>query len=388
MTTGLTVNRNLPPEVQAYYDKRFLLRAKPNLAAYQFAQKRELPGGVGGTVYFSRMMPLAKVHAPLTETHDGGLTLATRQKLKSEEISATAEFWGDYVAISKLASVVSLNPALNEKVDIVSQQAGESIDYYVMKTMARGLLRRRADSNAAFQVEGTAASGTATTLVDPALTQAADHWVGGYITIMKGQNYGITRRITASAVGSVTFDAFPKPIDATSQYRIVVGTGLSSADVLATPSIRLAVRDLKRALAMNYERGYFVGLINPDIEYDFMRDSTWVDAAKYKDGIDALYTGEIGRWFGVRFVDATQLFREDPDGTENETGSVHLATILGKEAYGVVELAGQKRKIYTMTSEQLGQPIPMYNTCGWQVGFEAVPLNSMFGVSILCGASA
>jgi len=388
---GLTVYSTLPPLVQAYYDKRFLLRAKENLAAYQFAQKRSLPKAKGKTVYFTRYTPLNKQTSALTETVDGGISVATRQQLNIEETAATVALWGDFVTISALASVTSIDPEVSEKADILGQQAGESMDYYTMKTLATGIRRRRADGDSNYQVEATADSGTTTTLVDASLTQADDYWNGGFITITAGTNYGETRKVTdfANATGTVTFAAMPKANDSTSQYRLVVGTGIVAGDVLTTGNIRLANRDMKRAKSLKYEKGYNIVLVDPDIEYDFMGDTTWVDAAVYKDKVDSLYEGEIGKWFGNRFVGTTQLYRESVAGGEQDgSGAVHIACMLGKECYGVVELEGQAKKIYIRTPEQLGQPIPLYGSCGWQAGFEAKVLNGMYGIGIMCGASA
>ena len=69
---AITVTTDLSPVVQAYYDKRLLLMAKPLMVAEQFAQKRSLPKGKGKTIYFTRYQPLAKNKTPLTETRDGG----------------------------------------------------------------------------------------------------------------------------------------------------------------------------------------------------------------------------------------------------------------------------------------------------------------------------
>ena len=388
---AITTTSTLSPKVQAYYDKRFMLRAKPILVGYQFGQKRNLPGGVGATVYFTRYMPLAKQTSALDETLTGGLDPATRQAIKTEEISATAALWGDYVQMSRFADLTSINPEMDEKTDLVAQQAGESIDYQIMKEVSHGINHRRADSDATYQVEGTADSGSITTLVDDALTQADDFWNGGFLVITGGTNYGQVRQVSGfvAATDTVTVSpAFSKAIDSTSTYRLVVGTGLVATDVLATAGIRLGVRDLKRAKALKAEKGYFLGIINPDLEYDFMGDTSWVNAATYKDQVDSLYEGEIGKWFGVRFVGTTELIRESVAGVIGDTGAVHNALLLGREAYGVVDLEGQPKKIYAKSPDQLGQAIPIYSTLGWEVGFVPKTLNGMFGVSIMCGASS
>lgn len=398
MSNTITASTVLSPLVQAYYDKKFLLRAQAELAGYQFGQKRALPGGVGKTVYFCRYMPLDKVTAALDETDDGGIPLSSRQHFKTEEISATVAAWGDYVPTSDFADITGINVNNTQKVDLIGQQAGESIDAYILGKLGAGLLRRRADGDATYQFEGKAASGSVSTWVsaDTAVsgsTGATSTFNGGYITITAGTNYGQTRQIATSVLSGTyiqtitTTAAFPKACDNTSVARVVVGTGLVAGDVMTQANIRLALRDLKRNKAMKAEKGYYIGLINPDIEYDFMGDTTFVGAATYKDSVDSLYTGEIGKWMGIRFVGASQLLRESVAGVAADAGAVHVAALIGQECYGVVELEGQKQKIYVKTPDQLGQAIPQFGTVGWKVGFEAKMLNSCFGVGLMCGST-
>ncbi len=389
---AVSTTSTLSPKTQAYYDKRFLLRAKPILIGYQFGQKRSLPGGEGDTVKFTRYVPLARQETKLDETLDGGLTAANRQALKTEEISVTADLWGDYVQISAKANITTINPTVDEKTDIVSQQAGESIDYQVMKEVSHRINRRRADADTTYQKEGTADSGSVTTLVAD-FAGATGLWNGGFLIITAGPAYGQARQISTSVLAGTTQTitvsvAFSTAITAASKFRIVVGTGIVAGDVLGTAPIRLAVRDLKRAKALKAERGYYIGMVNPDVEYDFMGDDTWVKAATYKDQVDSLYEGEIGKWFGIRFVGTTELIRETVAGVIAADGAVHDAIIIGRECYGVVELEGQPKKIYARSWDQLGQPIPLHNTIGWEVGFVPKMLNSMFGVNVMCGASA
>lgn len=388
---AITTTSQLSPKVQAYYDQRFLLRAKPTLVGYQFGQKRDLPSGVGDTVFFTRYIPLAKQTSPLTEALDGGLDPATRQQIKTEEISASVDLWGDYVQLSHKSNITTIGRTMDEKVDLLAQQAAESIDFQIIQSATIGMNHRRADGDATLQVEGTADSGTTTTMVDSARTEGDDFWNGGYLAITEGTNYGEVRQVTDFDAASDTTTVgvpFTLAIDSTSLYRMVVGTGIVAGDVLSTANIRLGVRDLKRAKALKAERGYYIGLINPDVEFDFMGDTTWVTAAQYKDSVDALYEGEIGKWFGIRFVGTTEARRESVAGVESSTGAVHNALLLGREAYGVVDLAGQPKKIYTKTPDQLGQPIPVHSTIGWEVGFKEKALNGQFGVSLMCGASA
>jgi len=398
---GLTVYSSLPPAVQAYYDKRMLLMAKHSLVAYQFGQKdntlpaerRTLPQGKGKTVYFTRYIPLAKQTTALTETITGGITRGSEKQLKSVETSATVAIWGDYVDISTIAQLTSIDPGIKSKVDILATQMSESIDYQVLKTICTGGYRLRADNDSTYQVEGTATSGTTTTIVDATnLTQADDAWNGGFVTVTAGTNYGLTRKVSdfANATGTLTVDtAFPAACDTTTQFRVTVGTGVAASDVVTTANIRRAKRQLGRNKALKMPNGYFVGILDPDLTYDFMGDSEWVNAATYKDKVESLYNGEIGKWMGIRFVESTQLYRESVAGVEQDgTGAVHVLPIIGREAYGLVDLEGQSGTIVIRQPHELGQPLNMSGTVGWQYGWTSLPLNGNWVVNLLCGATA
>jgi len=398
--TGLTTYDALPPKVQAYYDKRFLLKRKQDLQFYQFGQKRSLPNGVGKTVYFSRIQPLNKVTSALTDAvasespySIGGLTLAGRQSLSAVEISATVAMWGDYITVSRLTDLTCLNGALTEKVDAVADQAARSVDYEVSTTaVGKGLGRMRADADATYTVAGTASGGSTTTIVDAGiLTQADSAWVGAYVVVTEGTNYGEVRIVTASDQSdtSITFAAMPVACDTTTKYRVVSTTGLAATDVPTTANVRLALRYLKRANTPRYENGMFIGFVNPETDYDWFGDTTFVAAGEYKDSVDMLYTGEIGKRLGIRWINASQVQRETiTTGALDEDGAIHCVPIIGKESYGVVELEGAGKKIYVKTPEQLAQPIPMFGSVGWESGFVAKALNGNFGINIMCGATA
>jgi len=394
MPTGITTAADLSPKVQAYYDKRFLLMAIPQLAFYQLGQKRPLPKNSGKTIYFSRYSPLPKRTTPLTETRNGGIT--DGKKIQVQELSATVAEYGDYVEISEIASLTNIDPTIKNKVDIVSEQASQSVEEIIKLEVGTGFMRRRADGNTSYQIDGIATGGTNNTLIDTAnLTQANSYWNGGFVTFTNplSPNYGKTAQISnfVSASNTLTLATnMPDPIGAggyQETYRLVVGTGITASSKLTTAAIDLAVRDLKKNKALRMPDGGFVCVIDPDLELDFKNDPKWYNPATYKDKVDYLYNGEIGKWNNVRFVEATEVYRETVAGVYSESGDVHIATVLGREAFGVVDLEGNQKKIYIRQPEQLAQPIPMTSTIGWKVGFVAKVLNGCFGINLVCGAT-
>lgn len=95
---------------------------------------------------------------------------------------------------------------------------------------------------------------------------------------------------------------------------------------------KLTVHDVKRIVA-NLKRnnapkinGDYVAIIHPDVAYDLMNDPAWIDAHKYAQP-ENIYTGELGKIAGVRFVESTEakVYRGDDLASNSRTLSVNNA---------------------------------------------------------------
>ncbi|MCE5188250.1 MAG: N4-gp56 family major capsid protein [Eubacteriales bacterium] len=88
---------------------------------------------------------------------------------------------------------------------------------------------------------------------------------------------------------------------------------LTAGDKLTVTEIRKAVRSLKKAKARMFNetgdgksrKPHFVCICSPDATYDLQSDALWQDVSKYSD-VEHIYSGEIGRLFGVVFVESTE----------------------------------------------------------------------------------
>ena len=88
---------------------------------------------------------------------------------------------------------------------------------------------------------------------------------------------------------------------------------LTASDKLTVTEIRKAVRSLKKAKARMFNatgdgktrKPHFVCICSPDATFDLQSDSLWQDVSKYAD-VEQIYSGEIGRLFGVVFVESTE----------------------------------------------------------------------------------
>ena len=84
---------------------------------------------------------------------------------------------------------------------------------------------------------------------------------------------------------------------------------LEAGDKLTVDEIRKAVRTLKRAKARPFcedgRKPHFICICSPEATYDLQSDQLWQDVSKYSNA-EQIYSGEIGRLFGVVFVESTE----------------------------------------------------------------------------------
>lgn len=87
---------------------------------------------------------------------------------------------------------------------------------------------------------------------------------------------------------------------------------LTASDKLTVSEVRKAVRTLKKAKARMFslteggaKKPHFICICSPDATFDLQNDPLWQDVSKYSNA-EAVYSGEIGRLFGVVFVESTE----------------------------------------------------------------------------------
>ena len=98
--------------------------------------------------------------------------------------------------------------------------------------------------------------------------------------------------------------------DASGQFAGAATSLLTVASTmkLTIAEVREAVATLKMAKARPFNDGgrdYFICIVDPYSVYDLQSDSLWQDTAKYAD-TERLFTGELGRIMGVRFIESTE----------------------------------------------------------------------------------
>ncbi len=203
----------------------------------------------------------------------------------------------------------------------------------------------------------------------------------------------ITRRVQRFGdAGARSVDALVRDELATCTNVIYAGgktarAQLTAADKLTSKELRKAVRTLKKNLAEKFN-GYYVAIVGPDTVYDLQEDDAWVKVSEYQDK-ENIYTGEVGRLFGIRFVESTEakIF----EGAGASSADVASVIVLGRYAYGLTSLKGNKPRVVVKTAGSAGtaDPLDQISTVGWKLdGFAAKLLQPEFAVRIECGFTA
>jgi N4-gp56 family major capsid protein len=180
---------------------------------------------------------------------------------------------------------------------------------------------------------------------------------------------------------------------------------IEATDKLTTTEIRRAVRTLKKRKAKMFKgngggksrKPHYICICSPDAVYDLQDDPIWQDASKYSD-VEQIYSGEIGRLFGVVFIESTEakayLGEGAADSTDDDApaADVHAALIFGRDAYGIIDIEGSgaiRTIIKGLGSGGTADPLDQRCTVGAKVdAYTAQLLNQDWIVRIEHGVSA
>ena len=145
---------------------------------------------------------------------------------------------------------------------------------------------------------------------------------------------------------------------------------VAATDVLTMAEVRKAVRTLKKNKAKPFTRGgktHFVAIVSPDTVYDLQNDEKWEKVSVYQDK-ENIYSGEIGRMYGVVFVESGEAMTYGGAAFVSEvtvasyaagTKTVTLSRALnddeadGLVAAGVVSINGNKLEVESARGKEI-----------------------------------
>lgn len=162
-------------------------------------------------------------------------------------------------------------------------------------------------------------------------------------------------------------------------------SSMTSTATLALGPVRRAYRSLRRNSAMKLADGFYVAVIHPDQAYDLLGDTTtggWVDANKYSVP-EKLFKAEIGKLYGVRFLETENAFTNAYAETAyTASATSYVASFFGRDAFGVTELQGLKTYVKGFGSAGTGDPTDKIASAGWKTTFGAASLNANMYVNM------
>lgn len=132
-TTTNNAGNNLTAEMKSYYDRALIRFATPKLVHAQFGQKKPIPAGNGKTIEFRKFNPLPKALVPLTE----GVT-PSGNNLNVTTVESTVEQYGDYVTLSDMLTLASVDSVINETQTVLGDQAGRTLDTVIREKINAG----------------------------------------------------------------------------------------------------------------------------------------------------------------------------------------------------------------------------------------------------------
>lgn len=132
-----------------------------------------------------------------------------------------------------------------------------------------------------------------------------------------------------------------------STSNVLYGGGKTSAgalvtgDAFTTQTVKDAVEFLATNNAPKFEGAYYVCIAHPHQLRQIRDDKDWVGAHQYVDtGVGNIYTGEVGMYEGVRFVETTNVPANDAEESAIKFGvsiPTYEAVIFGENAFAWAE---------------------------------------------------
>lgn len=256
--TNTTINTLQTTQLnKTFYDRQLLESARTRFVHAKFGQMRPIPRNSGKRVEFRRWN-LFDANAAMKALEEG--VTPSGQSLSQSNVEALVSQYGAYVEVSDLLDMTGYDQVITESAELLGEQLGTVVEWVTRDAMNAGNNVQRAGGKT---------------------TRAA----------------------------------------------------LTADDKLTVNEIRKAVRTLKRAKARPFcedeRKPHFICICSPDATYDLQNDALWQDVSKYSNA-EAIYSGEIGRLFGVVFVESTEakVFRQSVWNKVSEATSSSASFVL------------------------------------------------------------
>lgn len=320
----MTTRTEIPAEVNNFYSRTLLVRAVPAFLHTRFAQVKDIPANSGTNVIkFRRYGSLTANTTALTE----GVTPSGTQASVTD-ITATVQYYGDYITLTDVVSVETYDPILTEFAEMLGEQAGDSIDQLMRNVLKAG------------------------TTIQYASTATADNEITAAMKMNRAEVKEAVRTLRGNNAKPVT-----KMID---------------------PSDGISTTPIGRS---------FIGIASEDTIYDLDDATGWIPVEKYPNR-STVMMDEMGSLANVRFLMSTNAYVNSGAGADSN--DVHYTLIFGQNAYAMTRISTMTLQniVKPLGSAGAADPLNQRGTTGWTLSFVGKILNENFIVVVHHGVSA
>jgi len=349
MAGNMTLSSDLSSQYREHFESQLLTYAVQATRKAEFGQKAPLPKGIG-----SKQISFFKYGAP-SDTQIADLTnTSAAETVDSDGVYNPIDVFGS----SASAADSGVRELSLSKVTATLQQIGQVV-------VISDVLNNTEFLNSLAQA-------TKTNGEDAALK--CDNIVRDQLCRTVAGGGGATNLSSGAEGGNTMFAGAAANLSDLSS----TPTKCSAADVLDV------VTQLRINRAPEIDGGY-VSVAAPQVLRDLMRDSDWLNAAT-RSNVGALYNGEVGSLYGVRFVEDTNPFRvldaaDANHDTYNSAGDAFCTLFLGGEAFGVPALSGDSPmspSIQIVDTPDKKDPLNQVVTVGFKTMYTAKVLTPSY----------
>lgn len=239
-------------DIESYIADETLPLVRRQLVAYQFGDPLELPKGRGTTYTATRYNRLPLPQAPLNEgVPPIGETMTIQQ------VSATAQQWGDKVTITDVAELTIKHPLFKKATELTSLQIAETLERNTFNALMGGTQVNYVNQR------GSRAAIQAGDVLDP-------------VTVIR----------TDAALETLGAPRFMGDEQTDTKIEAEAGGSRASSNPRQMP--------------------HYVAICHTLVVADFRQNNTVVLAWSYSD-LNRLYNYEAGEWSGIRFCKSNMV---------------------------------------------------------------------------------
>ena len=388
-----TTSEGLSDEMRTYYSDYLIDNAEPYLVHTQFGQKHTIPKNGGKTVRFHKYDPLPKIKDALVE----GVT-PNGQALKVDTVEATVEQYGGYVGMTDMLLLTAVDDNLVVATELLGAQAGRSTDTIAREVLAAGTNVQYGDGtvSARYLLTGGQASGNDYLTVDAIRRavrslkmQNAEKINGSYVAIIHPDcaydlmsdpewkyphQYQDASNLYEGEIGQIAGVRFVETTEAkifhandlTYKNRTLTVSKFDSASNTVTVKEMFSTADAAALVGRSVIIGGEKFTVASSVAFNSLNACTLVlsssPASDIPEANDVIYPGEAG----------------------SKARDVYATLILGRNAYGVTEIAGGglEHIVKQLGSSGTSDPLNQRATAGWKCTSAAERLVEQFMIRV------